>query len=170
MKRESQLVLDDRDLAMVELLVQLGLARNPAQVLVFLAQVDEALSQQIEQGAGMRQPEVSVAVRELRRRGWVAKRDVPTEGKGRPMHCYRLEVPFGRVVDRLEEQVRAQAREALERVERLRGMANGLGGGDNDRDPLDDLVGSGTLPEDDNSTREDWRDPPRKHRRPGGES
>lgn len=128
MRREAQLVLDERDEEVVDHLVELGVGRNPAKVLVYLFQVEEAVSRQLEQGAGMRQPEVSVAVRRLRREGWVEKRDVRTEGKGRPMHCYRLAVAFGEVLDALEERERARAREALARIEEVRGMVEELTG------------------------------------------
>lgn len=127
MEPKTQLVLDERDLRMVDLLVELGLSRNPAKVVVFLLQVEEAVSQEIEQGASMRQPEVSVAVRELRRRGWVAKRDIPTEGKGRPMHGYRLDASFGEVLDSFEEAIRERAERALDRVDELRTMAADVG-------------------------------------------
>lgn len=126
MREETAKVLDEHDLEMVALLSRLGVNRNQAKVIVYLAQVDEALSNELEQGAEMRQPEVSVAVRALRNRGWVAKRDVPTEGKGRPRHSYRLRVPLARILDRIEEDKRRQAQRTFDAVDRLRSMARDL--------------------------------------------
>lgn len=123
MKPETQLVLDDDDLEVVQILVQLGLPRNLAKVVVYLAQVDEAVSRQVEQGADMRQPEVSTAMRELRRRGWVAKRDIRSEGKGRPLHCYRLAVDFAQILDALEQDRRQAFDREMERIARARSMA-----------------------------------------------
>lgn len=124
MKPETQLVLDDDDLEVVQILVQLGLPRNVAKVVVYLVQVDEAVSRQVEQGADLRQPEVSTAMRELRRRGWVAKRDVKSEGKGRPLHCYRLAVDFGQILDTLEQDRRKAFEREMERLDRARAMAD----------------------------------------------
>lgn len=126
MKPETQLVLDATDEEVVQILVQLGLARNEARVVVYLAQVDEAVSRQVEQGADMRQPEVSTAMRELRRRGWVAKRDVKREGKGRPLHCYRLAVAFDAALDDLEQARRDAFERDLARLDRARAMAEGF--------------------------------------------
>ena len=55
-----------------------------------ISQVDECKSADVEQGADLRQPEVSVAMQELRRRGWAKKRDLKKKGKGRPVHIYKL--------------------------------------------------------------------------------
>lgn len=38
----------------------------------------------------LRQPEVSVGMRDLVERGWVECEPIPREGKGRPMNRYRL--------------------------------------------------------------------------------
>lgn len=123
MEPKTQLVLDASDEEVVQTLVQLGLSRNVARVAVYLAQVDEAISRQVEQGADLRQPEVSTAVRELRRRGWVAKRDVKSEGKGRPLHCYRLAVDFEAILDTLEEERRDGFEREMARLDRAREMA-----------------------------------------------
>lgn len=125
MEEETKLVLDDGDREIVDLLVDLGLSRNPAKAVVYLAQIDEAISRQVEEGADMRQPEVSQTMRELRRRGWVAKRDVPREGKGRPLHSYRLDVTFEAILDEIEATIRRRAERDLDRIEQLREMAPG---------------------------------------------
>lgn len=128
MKRETTEVLDETDEEAVQLLVELGVARPEARVLVYLAQVEEATSRRLEQGAGLRQPEVSTATRALRRRGWVDKRDLKGEGKGRPRHLYRLAVPFDEVLDRVARRKAREAETARAKVERLRGMAGRFGG------------------------------------------
>lgn len=83
---------------LVDLLVRTGMSRNVARTLVILASRSETTSVEIEKSAEMRQPEVSVSVRTLRERGWVTKRDVKKEGKGRPLHAYRLAMPFEKIV------------------------------------------------------------------------
>lgn len=123
LKRETAEVLDEDDLEAVRLLVELGVDRNEARLLVALAQSDEATARQLERAADLRQPQVSVAARALRRRGWVGMRKMQGEGRGRPRHVYRLDVPFGEVLDRVAAKKEREAEEARANVERLRGMA-----------------------------------------------
>ncbi len=90
MKRKRSFVLDDKDQKAVQLFTDLGMPKNLAKTLLYISQVDECKSADVEQGADLRQPEVSVAMQELRRRGWAKKRDVKKKGKGRPVHLYKL--------------------------------------------------------------------------------
>jgi len=83
-------VLDEKDTKVVQLFADLGMPKNLAKTLMYISQVDECRSADVEQGADLRQPEVSVAMQELRRRGWAKKRDIKKKGKGRPVHIYKL--------------------------------------------------------------------------------
>jgi len=89
MKQKNSLVLDDKDNKAVELFTGLGVPKNLAKTLMYISQVDECRSADIEQAADLRQPEVSIAMQELSKRGWVKKRDLKKEGKGRPTHIYK---------------------------------------------------------------------------------
>src|SRR5947209_9178229 len=100
MSREVR--LSRRDETLVDLLIETGLSRNIAKTLVFLSKRDETTSVEIEKATGLRQPEVSIAMQELRRRKWVDKRDIKKEGKGRPFHCYRLKAPWPNVLTRFD--------------------------------------------------------------------
>jgi predicted transcriptional regulator len=90
MKRKKSLVLDENENKAVQLFSELGMPKNLAKTLLYISQVDECRSADVEQGADLRQPEVSVAMQELRRRGWAKKRDEKKKGKGRPVHLYKL--------------------------------------------------------------------------------
>src|SRR3972149_736438 len=86
--------LSRKDESLVDLLIRTGMSKNIAKTLVFLSKRDETTSVEIEKATGLRQPEVSIAMQELRRRRWVEKRDIKKEGKGRPVHAYHLALPF----------------------------------------------------------------------------
>lgn len=76
--------------ALEEALQQLGAKRIEATLVARLA-IDGALgTREIVERTGLRQPEVSVGMQVLRGRHWVVAEPVPREGKGRPMHRYRL--------------------------------------------------------------------------------
>ncbi len=104
MKRKRALVLDEKDERVVDLFTELGMPRNLAKTLMYISQCEECRSADIEQGADLRQPEVSVAMQELRRRGWAEKRDLKKKGKGRPVHIYRLTKPLSEILKSFEEE------------------------------------------------------------------
>ena len=71
-------------------LQQLGAKRVEAALVASLAEGGPLGTRDIVEKTGLRQPEVSVGMQELRDRHWVAFDAVPRQGKGRPMHRYRL--------------------------------------------------------------------------------
>src|SRR2546427_12777283 len=93
--------LSRRDETLVDLLIETGLSRNIAKTLVFLSKRDETTSVEIEKGTGLRQPEVSIAMQELRRREWVGKGDIKKAGQGRPVHSDRLNAPWSEVLTQI---------------------------------------------------------------------
>jgi predicted transcriptional regulator len=104
MKRKRSFVLDEKDERAVELFTDLGMPRNLAKTLMFISQVDECKSAEVEQGADLRQPEVSVAMQEMRRRGWAEKRDLKKKGKGRPVHIYTLTKKLPQILNTFEQE------------------------------------------------------------------
>ncbi len=104
MKPKRSFVLDEKDDKAVELFSELGMPKNLAKTLMYISQVEECRSADVEQGADLRQPEVSVAMQELRRRGWAKKRDLKKEGKGRPVHIYKLTKPLPQILKSFEDE------------------------------------------------------------------
>lgn len=68
------------------MLMKVGLKRNVAKVLTYLAGVAEATSREIEIGSDLRQPEVSIAMREIRKLDWIVERDEKNPGKGQVLN------------------------------------------------------------------------------------
>ncbi len=68
----------------------------------------------------MRQPEVSIVMRELKERGWINERGEKKPGRGRPYKIYSLKFGFDEIISQLEKQQRRVADEARLRFERLR--------------------------------------------------
>ncbi|HUL38735.1 MAG TPA: ArsR family transcriptional regulator [Methanomassiliicoccales archaeon] len=102
-----------KDETLVEMLMNTGMPKNVAKTLAFLRKKEETTSVEIEISTALRQPEVSIAMQELRRRKWVTKRDIKKEGKGRPVHAYKLSIPFDKIVEALEKEERKR----IERIE-----------------------------------------------------
>jgi len=104
MKRGKTYKLNNQDRKIIKVFSDLGMPHNLAKTLMYISQVDECRSAEIEHGANLRQPEVSVAMQELLRRGWVKKRDLKKKGKGRPVHLYKLSSPIDKIIGSFEEQ------------------------------------------------------------------
>ena len=104
MKRKRSFVLDEKDDKAVKLFAELGMPKNLAKTLMYISQVEECRSAEVEQGADLRQPEVSVAMQEMRRRGWAKKRDLKKKGKGRPVHIYKLTKPLPQILKNFEQE------------------------------------------------------------------
>jgi len=105
MKQKSSFVLDNEDSKVIQLLTELGMSRNLAKTLTYVSQVDECRSADVEQGANLRQPEVSVAMQELRNRGWAEVHSLKKKkGKGRPIHIYKATMPLAQVMDEIEHE------------------------------------------------------------------
>lgn len=104
------------------ILIQIGLKRNVAKVLTYLAAVTEATSREIEIGSDLRQPEVSIAMREIRRLDWVMERDEKNPGKGRPYRIYRLNKSLSEIVETLEEQKSKESERIMKQIERLKSL------------------------------------------------
>ena len=126
MRDEAVTVFDRDEEVITNLLVNIGLKRNMAKALVYLANVNDAISRRIEIGAGLRQPEVSIAMRELREKGWIEEWEKKKEGKGRPLKCYKLAIRLNDIIDFLEEEKQREAKQDEERIERLRYLSTGI--------------------------------------------
>jgi len=104
MKQKDSYVLDDKDNKAVEIFSSLGMPKNLAKTLLYIYQVDECRSADVEHAADLRQPEVSIAMQELRRRGWIKKRDLKKKGKGRPVHIYKTSTQLSKIMTDLEQE------------------------------------------------------------------
>jgi predicted transcriptional regulator len=104
MKQKNVYVLDNDDGKAIQLFVKMGMPKNLAKTLLYVSQFDECKCADVEQGADMRQPEVSIAMQELRRRGWVKKRDLKKEGKGRPVHIYKTTTDLSEILNVFEQE------------------------------------------------------------------
>ena len=104
------------------MLMKVGLKRNVAKVLTYLATVDEATSREIEMGSDLRQPEVSIAMREIRKLEWVSERDEKNPGKGRPYRIYKLNKSLPEIIGYLEGEKTKESEKMMKQIERLKAL------------------------------------------------
>ena len=104
MKRYIPYTFNSQDEKIIKVFTDLGMPRNLAKTIMYISQVEECRSVEIEYGANLRQPEVSVAMQQLLKKGWVSRRDLKKKGKGRPVHIYKLTSPIGKIVSTFEKE------------------------------------------------------------------
>ncbi len=112
--------LDKKDEEIADALISLGMSRPIARILSCLHNGNEATSVELERETGLRQPEVSIAMKELNERGWISEREEKKLGKGRPNKIYSLKVGFNDIIAQLENQQRKTIDEAQAKIERLK--------------------------------------------------
>jgi predicted transcriptional regulator len=126
MKRKKSFVLDDKDNKAVQLFSELGMPKNLAKTLLYISQVDECRSADVEQAADLRQPEVSVAMQELRRRGWAKKRDLKKKGKGRPVHLYKLTADLPAILKSFEKDKMKEVENIRQDLDQLHSLVTNI--------------------------------------------
>jgi predicted transcriptional regulator len=123
-KDEIPVAMGSNECEMIELFRRINVSRPIALTIACLAKGEEISSQSIEMISGLRQPEVSVAMRYLRENNWIdIREEKKSKGKGRPVKLYRLTVPMDCIVSKIEEKILAESRTVLRNIERLKHIA-----------------------------------------------
>lgn len=99
MKKSKTVRFNPQDEKVIHLFAELGMPKNLAKTLMYISNVDECRSAEIEQGTKLRQPEVSIVMQQLQEKGWIKKRDLKKKGKGRPVHLYKLASPIENIIE-----------------------------------------------------------------------
>ncbi len=124
---ELEVSMDDSaacKMAFIQTLSSLGVHRNLAAAVTYLAGVDKATASEIQDGAGINQPEVSKSMRAFQELGWLDVQEIQASGKGRPRKIYALNVSLEEVVRHFEAQKLQESARAMRSIERLRELAN----------------------------------------------
>jgi predicted transcriptional regulator len=114
--------IDEKNEEIADTLISLGMKRPIARVLSYLKNRNEVTSVELERETGLRQPEVSIATKELKEYGWINEREEKKPGKGRPHKIYSLKVGFNKIIAQLEKQQRKTVDEMQKNIKRLKGL------------------------------------------------
>jgi predicted transcriptional regulator len=120
MREETVTCFSEKEEEFANLLIKIGIQKNIARILVFLAKTPKATSREIERGTDMRQPEVSMAVHYLMDLGWMRSRESSGESKGRPVKIYELAKPFNEIMDCIEKDKKTEVNNKLALVQKVR--------------------------------------------------
>jgi predicted transcriptional regulator len=120
MRSRNVLYFTQKEEEFANLLIRIGIKRNVAKVLVYLAHTPEATSRDIERGTDLRQPEVSIAMAFMIEQKWVESRETKAENKGRPVKIYKLALPISEIMDIIEKEKKEEATNQLNLIRKLR--------------------------------------------------
>lgn len=117
-------VADEKDLEFVQGLQSLGINRNVARVITYLHDMNERSSRNIEIATGLRQPEISMAMRTLRERGWVTEQEIKSNGKGRPQKIYALRSTIDEIIKYYETEKSQESARTMDAIQRLKELSS----------------------------------------------
>lgn len=116
-------MLDEDDHIFIETLRNIGMSRNVATAMAYLLNVDEASAREIEISTGLRQPEVSLAIRLMHNQSWISVRSEKKPGKGRPMKIYSLAAPVDEIISYYEDKIYKESQATISAIKKLKVMS-----------------------------------------------
>ena len=124
MKKLNINQFDKKEDEIANALISLGMTRTVAMTIAYMQNTNSATSIELEQSARLRQPEVSIATKELKERDWITEREEKKPGKGRPYKIYTLKGGFNKIIAHLETEQKKVAVAAQEKIELLKKLGN----------------------------------------------
>ncbi len=115
---------EETDMEFAELLENLGVSRNLALLIAFLASSKEASSKDIENGAGISQAGVSIAIKALREKGWIEEQRIRGGKWGRTRNVYRLKVRVDEIIRHFEREMLDESVQVNITIQRLKELAS----------------------------------------------
>lgn len=126
MKDYEVRVLDEDDHMFIDTLRNLGVSRNVATMMAYLMNVNEATSQEIEISTGLRQPEVSLALKLMQKQSWISVRSAKKPGKGRPIKIYSLVTPIDEIIEYYEDKIYKESQATIMAIKKLKVMSKNM--------------------------------------------
>jgi predicted transcriptional regulator len=108
----------------VQGLRNIGVNRNVASLITYLKDVKEVSSRDIEMATGLRQPEVSIAMRTLREMDWIVEHEIKGDGKGRPSKIYALRSTIDEIIEYYEAKNSQEAAQTIEIIQKLKELSS----------------------------------------------
>lgn len=120
MGQENETYLAEKEEELVNLLFGIGIKRNVAKVLVFLAKTPTVTSRAIDRGTDLRHLEVATVMQYLKKQGWIKSQENKAKSKGRPVKIYELAKPIPEIVSGIEKVKIKEANDQLQLIQKLR--------------------------------------------------
>ena len=118
----NEKTLNTTDKKVIDVFSDLGVPKNLAKTLMYISRVDYCRSADIERGANLRQPEVSVAMQQLTDLGWISKTNKKKEGKGRPIYIYKLSTEIDEIFEYFQEEKKQEIEDIQKNLSELKSL------------------------------------------------
>lgn len=82
--------------------------RVTSELIAVLANEGTMTAKEIEKKTELRQPEVSIGMKELNREGWIRIEERKGTGKGRPQKLFSLKVSLRQIVSEIQERFKQE--------------------------------------------------------------
>jgi len=127
MGQENTTHLAEKEEELAHLLSGIGIKKNVARVLVFLAKTPAVTSREIDRGTDLRHPEVDTVMQYLKKQGWIKSQEHKATRRGRPVNIYELAKPIAEIVNSIEKEKIKKANDLIQQIQKLRnyvGLSN----------------------------------------------
>lgn len=122
MSNRRFLRFSDRDEEIATLFFEIGIGKNSSKVLALLIRELDFSSRDMERICDLRQPEVSIALKDLITRGWVKIVKHVIENKGRPVSIYHLGKTLDEILDDIKGMIIGDSGRKIIDIERIRDL------------------------------------------------
>jgi predicted transcriptional regulator len=119
MRQEEIQYLTEKQEKFANLLIKIGMNKNVSKTLVFLADIPEATSLEIEHGTDLRESEVSNGIQYMIKYDWISSRGNKADGKGRPIKIYKLEKSMREIMKVIENDEKELLKKKLALIGKL---------------------------------------------------
>ena len=103
--------LSKKDIHFADLIQEAGFKRHSARTIVFLLNNENVMSDDIQLGCNLAQPEVSIAIKELKKLGWITESQFNDAGRGRPKFIYSTNISNEDVLKVCKRYMKEQIKE-----------------------------------------------------------
>ena len=120
MGQENAVYFAEKEGELANLLFGIGIKRNVAKVLVFLAKTPMATSREIVRETDLRHLEVDTVMQNLKKQGWIKSQEHKAAHRGRPVKIYELAKPIAEIVNSIEKEKITKTNNQLQLIQKLR--------------------------------------------------
>jgi predicted transcriptional regulator len=104
----------------VHLLIDTGLPKNVAKIMVCLMNTPEATQDDIDHDIDIRWCETTLVINYMINKGWIESRLIPSLKGGRRIKAYKLAIPIMEIVDDIEKQKKKKFCNQVELIKKMR--------------------------------------------------
>jgi predicted transcriptional regulator len=119
----NAIITDEGDSEFVQELQSSGVNRDVALVITYLKDQKERYFEDIEIATDLKQQKVSVAMQNLRERGWLKEHDIEGNRRGRRLKIYALQATIDEIISYYEAEKSRESARAMELIQRLKQLS-----------------------------------------------